>query len=58
MNISSSFSSTITSAFGSQPSPSFVSTIELMDDSMLSDSQKVEKYCISLVKFLQDDYDS
>ena len=58
MNVSSSFSSTTTSAFGSQPSPAFVSTIELMDDSMLSDSQKVEKYCISLVKFLQDDYDS
>ena len=58
MDVSSSFSSTTTSAFGSQPSPAFVSTIELMDDSMLSDSQKVEKYCISLVKFLQDDYDS
>ena len=35
-----------------------VSTIEVMDDSKLSDSEKVEKYCISLVKFLQDDYDS
>ncbi len=58
MNVSSSFSSTTTSAFGSQPSPAFVSTIEVMDDSKLSDSERVEKYCISLVKFLQDDYDS
>ena len=58
MNISSSFSSTTTSAFGSQPSPAFVSTIELMDDSMLSDSERVEKYCVSLCKELQRDYDT
>ena len=34
-----------------------VSTIELMDDSKLSDSEKVEKYCVSLCKKLQRNYD-
>ena len=35
-----------------------VSTIELMDDSKLSDSERVEKYCVSLCKELQRDYDT
>ena len=35
-----------------------VSTIEVMDDSMLSDSEKVEKYCVSLCKKLQRNYDT
>ena len=35
-----------------------VSTIEVMDDSKLSDSEKVEKYCVSLCKKLQRNYDT